>query len=346
MQTPGPVMLDIAGIELSGEEKELLKHPCIGGVILFSRNYQNTEQLTQLIKQIRQASSTRLLIAVDHEGGRVQRFRTGFTELPALGMIGNIYQANSDKACFLAEQAGWLMAVELLSFDIDFSFAPVLDLNKNISTVIGDRSFHSDPLIITTLAKNYIKGLQRAGMAAVGKHFPGHGSVAADSHYEIPIDDRSKEAIFTEDLLPFAELTKNNLLQGIMPAHVIYPQCDNKPAGFSRFWLQEILRKQLKFDGAIFSDDLNMAGAGNMGSPVERAQYALEAGCDMILACNNAKSAYTIVTNLKHLHDSNHPLAAQRLLKLANSSTYNYQDLKRSAEWKHAVKLIEAIGTY
>lgn len=340
----GPVMLDLAGLELSSTEKEILKHPQLGGIILFSRNYENPEQLTQLIKQIRQNSHTRLLIAVDHEGGRVQRFRKGFTALPALGNIGRLYEADLAKARICAEKAGWLMAVELLSFDIDFSFAPVLDLDKNISAVIGNRSFHRDPEIVIDLAQYYIQGMRQAGMAAVGKHFPGHGSVAADSHHEIPFDNRAKDVIFNDDLLPFIGLINNHFLDGIMPAHVVYSQLDSKPAGFSHFWLQTVLRQQLGFQGAIFSDDLSMVGASAIGSPAERAHLALDAGCDMILACNAPTDAYNILVSLAEHSDANHSLPTQRLLRLANANTYNYSDLKKTDIWRQAVKSLAMLN--
>jgi beta-N-acetylhexosaminidase len=286
MQIPAPVMLDLQGLRLTPEEKKILKHPKVGGVILFTRNYESPEQLRNLITEIREASHTRLLIAVDHEGGRVQRFRKGFTELPPLSSFGEIYETNPEEAILLTEKSGEQMAKELRAFDIDFSFAPVLDLHKNISEVIGDRSFHRDPIVVTVLAKAYITGMHRAGMIAVGKHFPGHGSVAADSHIALPIDTRTLEEIEKEDLIPFQNLIHHGL-DAVMPAHVIYSSVDKNPAGFSAFWLKKILREQLNFKGIIFSDDLSMQGAAVVKDLKERASLALDAGCDMILVCND-----------------------------------------------------------
>lgn len=294
----GPVMIDLEGVGITAEEREMLGHPQTGGIILFSRNYQTPTLLKELLQQIREVDERHLLIAVDQEGGRVQRFREGFSILPPLGDIGNLHQGNAKEALEAAEQHAWKMASELISCGLDFSFAPVLDLNKSISEVIGNRSFHRQPEIVTALSKAYIQGMERAGMAAVGKHFPGHGSVAADSHVALPIDYRSYEEITNDDLIPFKECA--HVLKGIMPAHVIYSAVDPFPAGFSSFWLQKVLRNQLGFAGAIFSDDLSMAGASFAGDVNDRANLAIQAGCDMVLVCNHRKSAIDVLENLEH----------------------------------------------
>ncbi len=293
----GPVMLDVAGVTLTPEDREVLDHPQVGGVILFTRNYQAVSQLKELLRELREVSAQHLLIAVDQEGGRVQRFREEFSQLPPLGDIGQLYEKDAKEALALAEQHAWKMATEVRACNIDFSFAPILDLNKKISEVIGNRAFHRDPEIVVDLVKAYISGMRRAGMAAVGKHFPGHGSVAADSHSELPVDPRSFEEISKEDLVPFVKCVHE--LRGVMPAHVSYSAVDSFPPCFSSFWLQKILRKQLKFDGAIFSDDLSMAAANFVGDTSDRAKLALEAGCDMVLVCNDRKNAICVLETLE-----------------------------------------------
>jgi beta-N-acetylhexosaminidase len=241
-----PVMLDLDGLEITNEEKELLNHPLVGGVIFFSRNYESVEQLSRLVADVRQATKGKsLLICVDHEGGRVQRFRTEFTTLPAIATLA--VSTNPEEKSY---SHGWLMAAEVRAMDIDFSFAPVLDVNFGVSEVIGDRSFNRNPKTISILATEYIKGMREAGMASTGKHFPGHGAVTEDSHHEIPVDTRSREEIWQEDIIPFADLIKQGL-DAVMPAHVIYKEIDDKPAGFSPYWLQTVLRDELNFDGVI-----------------------------------------------------------------------------------------------
>jgi beta-N-acetylhexosaminidase len=295
----GPVIVDVIGAELSAEEREILQHPLVGGVILFTRNYENVQQMTQLCQSIRAVRSEPLLIAVDQEGGRVQRFREGFTRLPAMGEFGELYETNSNQALQQAEELGCLMATELLTVGIDISFAPVLDLNKELNQVVGDRAFHREHSIVTKLAKEVMRGMHKAGMAATGKHFPGHGSVSVDSHLAMPIDERSFEKIAAEDLQPFKALIQANI-DALMPAHILFPAVDDKPVGFSRQWLDGILRKKLKFSGVIFSDDLNMEGAGFAGDYIERARTALEAGCDLVLICNNRQGAISILDGLSH----------------------------------------------
>lgn len=292
---PAPVMLDLEGKILSAEEREILRHPKVGGLILFTRNYESPEQLRQLIKDVRSVRPE-ILIAADQEGGRVQRFREGFTRLPPLGEFGKIYQENSVQAKQMAEQAALIMAKELRDVGIDFSFAPVLDVDIGISQVIGDRSFGANPAMVVDLAISYIQGLKKAGMIAVGKHFPGHGAVQADSHKELPLDKREFSSIWENDLLPYREL--HNELAGVMAAHIIYEKIDKKPAGFSKIWLKDILRKKINFKGLIFSDDLNMNGAQYAGDFLARAKMALKAGCDMVLICNNRAGALHVLEKL------------------------------------------------
>ena len=285
----GPVMLDVEGFDVSAEEAEKLAHPAVGGLILFRRNYESHAQLEALIQSVRK-SRPNLLISVDHEGGRVQRFREGFTRLPAASAYSNV----SDD---LIERAGWLMAAELRAFDIDFSFAPVLDVESGISRVIGDRAFGTEPGAVAHRASAFARGMHRAGMARVGKHFPGHGGVIGDSHHELPVDPRPLTALQARDLLPFRQLIADGL-EGIMPAHVIYSDIDPMPAGFSRFWIQKVLRETLGFNGAVFSDDLSMAGARFAGGYPDRAAHALEAGCDMILVCNAPGAAAEVLDQM------------------------------------------------
>lgn len=329
----GPVMLDIQGTALTVEDRELLRHPKVGGIILFSRNYHSMEQLQALLDEVHALRNPRLLVAVDHEGGRVQRFREGFTRLPAVARLGEIYDLDPRQALRLADLAGWLMAAELRAVGVDFSFAPVLDLGRGLSTVIGDRAFHSTPQVVARLAQAYITGMQRAGMAATGKHFPGHGAVTADSHLALPVDERSFDEIAAEDLYPFRVLIPHGLA-GIMPAHVVYPQVDPKPAGFSHFWLQEVLRVRLGFQGVIFSDDLTMVGAASMGDYGARAHAALGAGCDMILVCNQRAGALEV---LRALENHDHPLAHLRLVRMHGREGTNPVLLRRDSNWRTAV---------
>jgi len=285
-----PLIIDIAGLSLSKTDRRRLKHPLVGGIILFARNWQDRAQLTALccdIKKIRKD----LLICVDHEGGRVQRFRTdGFTHLPPMRALGEQWLQDPLAATNAATACGYVLAAELRACGVDFSFTPVLDLDFGESSVIGDRSFARDPRVVTLLAKSLMHGLRLAGMASCGKHFPGHGNVAADSHTEIPVDRRSLKAILTDDAAPYGWL--NTTLDSVMPAHVIYPKVDTRPAGFSAAWLGDILRGRLRFGGAVFSDDLSMAGArlidGREVSYTEAAVAALNAGCDMVLLCNQS----------------------------------------------------------
>lgn len=297
MSAIAPVlMLDIAATELSAEDRELIAHPATGGLIFFSRNFESRAQITELVRSIREVRPE-ILIAVDQEGGRVQRFREGFHRLPPMAALSERYQKDAQQAQSDATALGALMASELVDCGIDISFAPVLDLDFGHSSVIGDRSFGATADQVVALAGAFIDGMKQAGMAATGKHFPGHGHVAADSHLELPVDDRPLEEIQAADLVPFAKLAP--ALAGIMPAHVVYRQVDEQPAGFSSYWLQQVLRQQLGFKGVIFSDDLGMAGAAFAGGFADRAAAALDAGCDMVLVCNDRDGAVQVLQYLE-----------------------------------------------
>ena len=291
------LLIDLAGLTLEQEEIELLEHPLVAGLILFSRNFHDRAQLQALIQSVRQKVKKPLLITVDQEGGRVQRFREGFTQLPAMQAFSALIK-DSIQQQEMAFEAGWQMAAEITALDIDLSFAPVLDLGHQCKA-IGDRSFGCEVKSAVDLAANFIRGMHQAGMAATGKHFPGHGHVIADSHLETPYDERSQEDIFNQDIQPFQQLIEQNLLQAIMPAHVIYSQCDSQPASGSKYWLQDVLRRQLNFNGVIFSDDLGMKGAGFMGDFVARSEQALNAGCDLLLLCNERDGVIQVLDNLK-----------------------------------------------
>ncbi|MDG1706394.1 MAG: beta-N-acetylhexosaminidase [Porticoccaceae bacterium] len=293
----GRLMLDLAGTELTAEEQQILQSPQVGGVILFARNIQSREQVTALNAQIRQASAN-LLIAVDQEGGRVQRLRDGFTPLPPMQLLADSVVQNPEVGVQLVRDTGWLMASEVLACGFDISFAPVLDVDRDTSSIIGDRAFSDQPEMVITLAQAFIEGMNEAGMAATGKHFPGHGGIVADSHLEAPVDHRSWQQLLDHDLKPFVALSKQ--LAGVMPAHITFPAVDPDSVGFSGFWLQQVLRQQLSFDGVIFSDDLSMKGADVAGGYIDKAQLALNAGCDMILVCNCPEGAREVLQMMEH----------------------------------------------
>lgn len=286
LQLPrGPVMIDVAGVRLTDEEKRRLSNPLVGAVILFRRNFESVAQLRALTDEIRALRSPHLLIAVDHEGGRVQRFLDGFTRLPPMRVLGEMWARSPDQARDTARAVGEVLAAELRASGVDLSFTPVLDLDHGVCAVIGNRSFHRDPQVVAELAAALIEGLAAGGMIACGKHFPGHGFVAGDSHHEIPVDHRDYAEIERDDLVPFARLVRAGL-HAVMPAHVVYDHVDPNPAGFSPFWIGTVLRERLGFTGTLFSDDLCMEGAAGVGDIVARADAAFAAGCDMALVCN------------------------------------------------------------
>jgi beta-N-acetylhexosaminidase len=315
----GPLMIGVAGHELTEEERQRLEHPLVGGVILFTRNYRSPEQLIALTRSIESVRDPRLLIAVDHEGGRVQRFREGFTRIPAMRAFGDMWGVNPEAALELAADAGFVIAAELARHGIDFPFAPVLDIDHGNSSVIGDRSFHDTAAGVAELAAALQSGMQRGGMIGVGKHFPGHGFAHADSHVETPIDERAFADIQNHDLAPFQALISTGLA-AVMPAHVVYPAVDSKAAGFSSVWLKDILRDKMGFEGAVISDDLGMAGAKVAGSIVERANAALNAGCDLILSCNDPANTAALLNGL----GGDFSAGATRLAKLRRTREGDY----------------------
>lgn len=335
---PGQVMVDVEGLSLEPHEVARLRHPHVGGVILFARNFESRTQLTQLCAEIHAARDEPLLIAVDHEGGRVQRFKSdGFTPLPCMRRFGEIWEDDSLAAMRLATETGYVLGAELRACGVDLSFTPVLDLDYGQSSVIGDRAFHREPQVVAMLARALIQGLMLAGMAACGKHFPGHGYVAADSHHEIPVDDRSLEEIMREDAAPYGWLG-DMVLPSVMPAHVIYPKVDAHPAGFSRYWIQHILREQLGYEGVVFSDDLTMEGASVAGDILARAQAAFGAGCDMVLVCNRPDLADTLLQQLEQ--PKNHAEAVARIRQLApRFACANWDALQNQSRYQYARNL-------
>ena len=333
----GPVMVDVQGLELMPEESELLRHPAVGGVILFSRNFESPQQLRRLTEHIHSLREPPLVIGVDQEGGRVQRFRDGFFRLPAAGRLGAFYRADRRRSLALAREAGWLMASEVLSVGVDLSFAPVLDLDLGISAVIGDRAFDRRPAVVAELALAYQHGMHEAGMASVGKHFPGHGGVEVDSHLGLPQDERALVDLQTQDLIPFERLIHNGL-NGVMAAHVLFPQVDAQPAGFSRRWLYEVLREQMGFQGVIFSDDLSMGGAQWAGDHRQRAQAALQAGCDMVLVCNQPEHAARVVESLAGYRD---PASQLRLARMHATAAPERRELLGCERYRAAAARLE-----
>ncbi len=337
----GPVMLDVTGTGLTPEDLRRLMHPLAGGVVLFSRNFSSPDQLTGLTAEMHALRNPALIIAVDHEGGRVQRFRAGFTAIPPMRELGRRWDTDAGHARRVAQDVGFVLAAELRAHGVDLTFAPVLDVDHEASSVIGDRALHSDPRPISELARALVQGLKQAGMSAVGKHFPGHGHVRADSHYEVPVDDRSYAAIESSDLVPFRRLIGAGL-SGIMPAHVIYPQVDSLPAGFSQVWLKQVLRGELGFGGVIFSDDLSMEGASGAGGIVGRAEAALGAGCDMVLVCNNPPAVDELLAGYRHAMS---PVSLARLARMhGRARAKNMVKLREDARYAKALNAIADIG--
>ncbi len=294
--TLGPVMADLAGIALEPEERELFAHPQVGGVILFARNYESVEQLRRLTAEIHAIRNPALLVAVDQEGGRVQRFRDGFSPLPPMRELGRRYAASRADGIALARQLGWLMAAELRAAGVDLSFAPCVDIDYGVSQAIGDRALHAEAAAVAELAVAWLLGMREAGMAATAKHFPGHGAVAADSHVALPVDRRAWADI-ESDLAPYRRMMANGLVS-VMAAHVVYPEVDALPASLSPRWIAGILRAELGFQGAVFADDLSMAGAASYGGIAERAAQALAAGCDMLPVCNDRAAVQRLLAAL------------------------------------------------
>jgi beta-N-acetylhexosaminidase len=328
--TLGPLMIDVAGTELAPEERDMLSHPLVGSVILFTRNYAEPGQLAKLVADIHAVRSPGLIVAVDHEGGRVQRFREGFSRLPPARRIGHEYDVDHRAGLELARAMGWLMAAELRAHGVDLSFAPCVDLDYGASEVIGDRAFHSDPAAVGELAVAYMHGMREAGMAATAKHFPGHGAVIADSHHSLPVDRRTPIDI-EPDLAPYRQLMANGL-PAVMAAHVLYPGLDDQlPASLSARWLRGVLRGDLGFQGVIFSDDLSMGGAAAaFGDVVARAERALAAGCDVLPVCNDRAA---VISLLDRLRAEPEPASRLRLVRLRGRDSLRREELLASSRW-------------
>lgn len=329
--TLGPLMIDVAGSELSAEDRALLNHPLVGGVILFTRNYVNSEQLAALTRAIHAARTPALIIAVDQEGGRVQRFKAGFSVLPAARRLGHEFDIDASAALELARRLGWLMAAELRAHGVDLSFAPCVDLDYGASEVIGDRALDGRCGVVGQLAVAYAHGMRDAGMAATAKHFPGHGAVVADSHLALPVD-RRELADLQDDIAPYRLLIANGLA-AVMAAHVVYPAVDALPASFSRRWIKEILRGELRFQGAVFTDDLSMGGAASVGDLLARAQLALAAGCDMLPVCNNRAGVHAL---LERLEPEPAPASQLRLVRMRGRDGMAVAALHSSLPWQQS----------
>jgi len=321
-------VVDILGLELTDDDRRRLAHPAAGAVILFSRNFQNSEQLTALTEQIERFREPALPIGVDHEGGRVQRFREGFTAIPPMRRLGRQWDRDREGGRTAARAAAYVIAAELAAHGLDFSFAPVLDLDYGASKAIGDRALHFDPTAVAALGASIVQGFADAGMAAVGKHFPGHGFATADTHSDVARDERAVKEILKKDVLPYEAAIKAGLA-AVMPAHVIFTQADSEPAGYSRYWLQQVLRGKLGFEGLVFTDDLSMKGASVAGGPPERARAALAAGCDMVLLCNDPAGLDTLLESLKDV-----PL--QRPERLERMRKKGGRDLRKSVAYRDA----------
>jgi beta-N-acetylhexosaminidase len=352
--SPGPIVLDVEGLTLNEQDKDRIRHPLTGGVILFGRNFQSRSQLTELTQSIKEIRED-VLISIDHEGGRVQRAKTdGFTHLPAMQRLGNLWngkqlpkgkytpQETALLAMKAATAAGYILAAELRACGVDFSFTPVLDLGYGNSEVIGDRAFHADPSVVSVLARSLNHGLLLAGMKNCGKHFPGHGFATADSHIAVPMDDRGLDEILKKDAKPYQDL--GMALDSVMPAHVIYPKVDEFPAGFSKKWLQEILRRQMEFTGVIFSDDLSMVGASVMGNVVQGAQAALAAGCDAVLICNRPDLADQLLAHLK-INEKLFSVSKKRLIRLFPAdAAHDWKSLQLEIQYSEAKMLLQSYG--
>ena len=330
--TLGPVMVDLKGIALEPEEREMLRHPLVGSVILFARNYENPHQLARLVAEVHAIRSPALLVAVDQEGGRVQRFKEGFTRLPSMRAVGHRYSGERGEGLALARRLGWLMAAELRAVGIDMSFAPCVDLDYGVSQAIGDRALHLDAAAVAELSVAYMLGMREAGMAATAKHFPGHGAVAADSHVSLPVD-RREWADIAADLLPYRRLIANGL-SSVMVAHVVFPAVDALPASLSAHWIRGVLRGELGFQGAVFADDLSMGGAAAFGDIVARAGQALAAGCDVLPVCNDRAAVLQLLGSLRRTVD---PVGGLRLARLHGRDGIGLQALASDPRWQEGV---------
>jgi len=335
----GPVVVGVEGVRLTAADRQRLVHPLVGVVILFSTNYEAPRQLIELTSEIHALRDPPLLIAVDHEGGRVQRFRAGFTALPPMRRLGELWDSDVLQACRVAASTGYVLASELRAHGVDFTFAPVLDVEWNRSGVIGDRAFHSDPRVISMLAAHLIHGLSMAGMSNCGKHFPGHGWAEADSHVDLPIDTRARATLLAQDAAPYRWLSPQ--LAAVMPAHVVYPDVDERPAGFSRRWI-DLLRNELGFAGAVFSDDLLMTGAASVGPVRDRAAAAFAAGCDFGLVCNEPSAMDEVLANLRWKSTRPFEQRLQRLLP--RGPALPMSELVRSELYRVALKDLESTG--
>jgi beta-N-acetylhexosaminidase len=333
--TLGPLMVDVAGLELTPEDREVLRHPLVGSVILFTRNYASAGQLTRLVADIHAVRTPALVVAVDQEGGRVQRFRPEFSLLPPPRRIGHAFDLDHQQGLTLARSMGWLMAAELRAHGVDLSFAPCVDLDYGVSEVIGDRAFHSKAEVVAQLSMAYVQGMKDAGMAATAKHFPGHGAVIADSHKSLPVDRREWHEL-SADLLPYRRLIANGL-PGIMVAHVLFPAVAPEPASLSRRWVQNALREELGFQGAVFTDDLSMGGAAEYGDIVARAAAALAAGCDVLPVCNDRGSVIKLLDQLKHEIE---PSSHLRLVRMRGRAAPERGQLLAGEAWRASQELL------
>jgi len=329
-------VVDVLGPLLTEEDCARIRHPAAGAVILFARNYENPEQLAKLTADIERQREPALPVCVDHEGGRVQRFRDGFTPIPPMRTLGKLWDRDRAAAKEAASSVGYIIAAELGAHGVDFSFAPVLDLDYGGSSVIGDRALHFDPTAVGALGACLVKGLAQGGVAAVGKHFPGHGYAEADSHVAVPRDERTFKEIARKDMAPYKPVIEAGLA-AVMPAHVIYPAVDPQPAGYSAHWLQEVLRKQLGFQGLVFSDDLSMEGAALAGGPPQRARAALAAGCDMVLLCNNPAGLDELLDSLADV-----PLAQPE--RLERMRKHGGRDLRKSVAYREAQESLKTLA--
>jgi len=319
---------DVVGTVLNDDDRERLRHPAAGAVILFTRNYENHQQLSALVEDIEKLREPALPVCVDHEGGRVQRFREGFTAIPAMRELGRLWDRDKEAARKAARAAAYVIGAELGAHGVDFSFAPVLDIDYGTSSVIGDRALHFDPNAVGALAAAIVQGFADAGMAAVGKHFPGHGYALTDTHHDVARDERTFAEILKKDIAPYRAAIRVGLA-AVMPAHVVYTQCDAEPAGYSKYWLQEVLRGKLGFEGLVFSDDLSMEGAAVAGGPPERAKAALAAGCDMVLLCNDPAGQMKLLESLGDVRMKN-PERLDRMRKKGG------RDLRKSVAYREA----------